>query len=547
MLRFLRAISPLLAALGALGLAGGLLLLLWLPSEMRAFTAVTLIAASVMLLLAAIGSLDRIRAAIFGRHRRYVLGGIATTALMVAALILVNLAATRFPLRWDTTASTQFTLSAQSLRVLESLTEPVRVTGFYARSGKTISSAQQRAEDLLAELQRRSSHVVLTYQIVDPDVQPSVARRHGPMTFPSLVFEGMQSGRRHVLTGEQPSEQGLIGALLMVTGARQKTVYVLTGHQERDFRDFESDSQGYGLVARGLTADNYRVLPLNLREQGAFPGDIAVLIVADPRRDLLPDEITLMQDWLTKGGRALFLMEPNPPQSFRRRLAQWGIALRPGMIVDPRNSVSGDPRTPLIGRGQYMRTTSITAGGGIAAPLDVTFFPSAGAVDTTDAVQQSLEAGQKLPASYTNLAFTSPESWLSEDPDRSTFDGTKDIPGPHSLALAVNAIGPVSADASRAAPSIDATPTNSSLVVFGDADFASNRYYAAFSNADFLLNSVNWLSQDDNLISIRPKTITYRRLVVSSLELDFIRYSSWFLLPMFVGGFGIFAWWRRRS
>jgi hypothetical protein len=215
------------------------------------------------------------------------------------------------------------------------------------------------------------------------------------------------------------------------------------------------------------------------------------------------------------------------------------------MIVDPLNSVTGDPRTPLVPRTQYVGATDITEGGAIAAPLDVTFFPHAAAVERTDDVERDIEAGRKSAAIVTPLAYTSSESWLTPDSTRNTFDPATDVRGPHVLAVAMRAGGPPPLDPAQEEDQ-EGGGKAPSLVVFGDADFASNRYSGAFSNADFLLNAVNWLCRDYALMSIRAKPVTFRKLVVTSRELDFIRYSSWFLLPALVFSVGVVAWWRRR-
>jgi len=57
------------------------------------------------------------------------------------------------------------------------------------------------------------------------------------------------------------------------------------------------------------------------------------------------------------------------------------------------------------------------------------------------------------------------------------------------------------AAASGAAPAKDGR-----IAVFGDSDFASNRYYNLSANANFALNVANWLTEEADLISIQPKT-----------------------------------------
>jgi ABC-type uncharacterized transport system involved in gliding motility auxiliary subunit len=112
------------------------------------------------------------------------------------------------------------------------------------------------------------------------------------------------------------------------------------------------------------------------------------------------------------------------------------------------------------------------------------------------------------------------------------------------IGLAVQALGTVEESQESVERSDSGEVTT--FIVLGDSDFASNRFFSAYSNADLFLNSVNWLAKDYSLISIRPKPYAFRELVVLPYEFDIIRYSSWFLLPAVVALLGLLIWWRRR-
>ena len=84
------------------------------------------------------------------------------------------------------------------------------------------------------------------------------------------------------------------------------------------------------------------------------------------------------------------------------------------------------------------------------------------------------------------------------------------------------------------------------MVIFGDSDFARNGFYFSSENADLLLNSVNWLADDFDLISVGPKLFPFRELVVNTRERDFIKWSSWLVPPTIMLVLGIIVWWRRR-
>ena len=132
----------------------------------------------------------------------------------------------------------------------------------------------------------------------------------------------------------------------------------------------------------------------------------------------------------------------------------------------------------------------------------------------------------------------------------STLDDISDcseedaIFGPFALAMVIEAAAIVGEETPRVAPGEE--PPIAAMVVFGDSDFATNRFYYALNNADFFLNAVDWLAQKYDLISIRSKPQSFRLLVIDQKEFDFIRYSSWFLLPTGLMLLAGIAWWRRR-
>ena len=110
--------------------------------------------------------------------------------------------------------------------------------------------------------------------------------------------------------------------------------------------------------------------------------------------------------------------------------------------------------------------------------------------------------------------------------------------------MVVDALAPVGQPPVQ--PELTQDEERTYIIVYGDSDFASNQFYYALSNSDLFLNSVGWLAQKYDLISIRAKPVAFRQLVIDQREFDFIRYSSWFLMPTGIALLAGIAWWRRR-
>ena len=84
------------------------------------------------------------------------------------------------------------------------------------------------------------------------------------------------------------------------------------------------------------------------------------------------------------------------------------------------------------------------------------------------------------------------------------------------------------------------------VAVFGDSDFASNSMLGITGNGDLFMNTVGWLSQQENLISIRPKDSEDRRLTLTATQQNNITWLSLLIVPGAIFGTGVYSWWRRR-
>jgi hypothetical protein len=542
MMAALRNSATLLAALGSIGIAGGTLLAVWVP-ELTRFAAVTLIVAFVLVAAAGLMSFPAIVKAISGRRGRFSGIGLATITLAVGLTVIINVITNATGVNWDLTATRQFEISSQAVTVLEALDSSVEAIVFVVPTNASHAQFQATAEQFLSEFSKRTE--LLTYRFVDPELQPSVARSRGAVKFPSVIFTSGVGGGRSAVSTEALSEQRLITAILLATKTQKHKVYSLAGHGERDFNDIRSDSLGYGLAARGLAADGYTVSSLNLIKEDGIPHDASALIIAAPLGETTDAERDAVIGWLANGGRAVILLEPNDksPEITRSILTTWGIEQIPGTIVDPTRSAATDARSLVVQRDQYRSRTSITQGGAIVSPLGSTLLPGASALRPLAQVEDRINTGESVPVRYGSIAESSAESWVSPNLDSKAFDEATDERGPHTVSLVLQASGTVTKSLTEG---FDPNRTQTRLVVFGDADFASNRHFEDLGNGDLFLNSVNWILEDQALIAIRAKTEVFRPLVLSANEFNLFRYIAWFLLPATMAAIGAFAWWRRR-
>ena len=85
----------------------------------------------------------------------------------------------------------------------------------------------------------------------------------------------------------------------------------------------------------------------------------------------------------------------------------------------------------------------------------------------------------------------------------------------------------------------------SKIMIFGDSDFVTNKWFYSNQNSDLILNSMAWLAEDYEVISIRPKVVPFRSIVVNRREREFLKWTSGlpFVLMLVTS---TVVWWRRR-
>jgi ABC-type uncharacterized transport system involved in gliding motility auxiliary subunit len=431
---------------------------------------------------------------------------------MIVALFgilgLLNYAAAQAPVRIDLTAAQQFTLSEQTKSVLRQVQAPVQVEAFFTPSQ---AEAAFQAQYLLHEFSVENTNI--TFRLIDPEVQPGAAIQRGAQAG-DVVF--LSEGRQEKTS--EPSERAFSTALLQVTGKELKTVCFLQGHGEPSITD--QANVGYDVARVGLEQENYLVQPFNssTTDNPASINDCSVLVIAGPKQDINEQEMQLLSGYLNDHGKAVLLLEPTTPESFRQLLRPWSVVLGTNVVIDPGNR--SDLATAIVPP-EMLAQNEVTRG------LDVTVFPQ-----VTDLILAG-DPAQGPIREY--LAYTRPETWLETgDAANPTFDEGADEQGPIPIAARIQSRpGPEETEVSR-------------LIVFGDSDFARNDFFYTRSNVDLFLNSVNWVADQEFLISVRPKPSPFRVLLLTEAQWRFVLISTVGLLPLAVGLAGGVAWWLRR-
>jgi ABC-type uncharacterized transport system involved in gliding motility auxiliary subunit len=500
--------------------------------ELQQYSGKLAIAGLVCTLLYMMSQWREIGQAFAGRQARFGTLAAASVLVVLGILAAINYLGNRHNKRWDLTAARQFSLSDQSKKVLQDLKEPVTIRVF------TRSEEFQRFRDRLDEYTYQSKQVSAEY--IDPEKRPGVAQQYGVTSLGTVVFD--YKGRTEKVTSD--GEQELTNALIKVIQGRTPKVYFTQGHGEKDTTS--ADRPGYNAIAGALTSDNFVVEKLVLAQMADVPTDADVVVIAGPKTDFLAPEVESLRRYLARGGKLLVMLDPvlkgDQPQftGLQALLKDWAIEVGNDVVLD----VSGMGR--LIGTDESVPVAASYPAHSITENFNLlTAYPLARSVTPVDGGANGHNAQKLVETSASSWAESDLASLTGGQPAKPD-DGT-DKKGPVALAAAVSGAATSAPPPPKDAPEGDAPkPPETRIAVFGDSDFASNNALGVQGNRDLFLNTVNWLAQQENLISIRPRDPEDRRITLTAGQENFIRILTIFVVPGVVLLAGVQAWWRRR-
>jgi len=474
----------------------------------------------------------------FGR-RQTRLGAIAAASIVLVLGILaaLNYLSYRRNHRWDLTANKEFSLSDQTRQILQKLDAPVKAVVF---------DRQERFDEFRDRLNEYEyvSDRQLTVEYVDPDKDPVRASQAQLQSYGTVVLN--YKGRTERVVGTD--EQQLTNALIKVLSGEERVIYFLQGHGERD--TVSSEREGYSAIVQALESENYKIETLPLAQSPEVPANAAVLVIAGPGTDLLQAEADAVGKYLDRGGKLLVLLDPPdktsqaPFTALGSLLMQWDLEVGKDVVVD----TSGVGQ--LLGMNEATPVAVRYPSHPIVSRFRVlTAYPFARSVRPAAAESGGRSAQTFIESSPQSWAETNLADLFAEKPVK--FDEGQDTQGPVSLAAAVSAAAPTApeppAPAEGEKPADETPKPETRVAAIGDSDFAANGYLGIQGNRDLFMNTVNWLAQQENLISIRPRDPEDQRLTLTGAQQTFVVWGPIVVLPLAIAAVGWTILRRRRQ
>lgn len=453
-----------------------------------------------------------------------------TTVIVIAAVAVVNLTASKLPSKYtsiDVTSNKLYSLTEQTRTLVQGLGEDVTVYVLAAED-----NADAVLKQTLEHYQELSGHFKVEY--IDPVLNPRFVsnytsdnislnsmivetdKRYKVISYADLYETETDYYSYSQTVAGYDGEGQITSAVSYCTSDDMPKVYFIAGHNEYTL------DQGF-LAA--VEKENIAYETISLMEYDAVPEDAQCIVIHAPETDLSADDADKIIAYLDNGGKAVITAEyvENEQPNLERILSDYGMTLQRGCVVD------NDP-------GHYYQVPVLLLPD--IAYADETY----GLTDQYSYVMAPLAQGIAVPEEevenmvYTKLLTTSDNSLLKDGATQiQTFEYEEgDTDGPFCLGVkAEKELG-------------SGTGT---LYVFTSAQMFTDDYDMAVSgnNKQLFTNIMGTVAEHEVSVSIPVKSYQTQQLTVAARDLILFRTAGIVLIPLLLLTTGIVIWARRRK
>ncbi len=464
---------------------------------------------------------------------------------MLSIMAMCNYLSTRHHVRANWSSDTHHQLSSITHKVLQTLTNEVKVTVFFNQDQQLFDEVQ----DLMDEY--RASSRFIRVETVDYNTDPTgtefikarfnlTPRMVGDM----VIFES--AGRSKIVQASDLSDLDLsrlisgesreikrinfkgeimfTSAIASVTTGDAPVVYFLDGHNEHD-PTVDNAVYGYANLAELMRLSHVEIRKLRLVGTSSIPSDCALLVVAGAISKLDPAEEGKIAEYLEKGGRLFLLMNWKSQTDFNRVLAPWNLEIGNNLVLDRQFSKDG---RDLYSTNMLPHEITKPLGNNpvqMVLPRSVT-------------IRDSQLTGPDAPK-VTELIQTSEQGEARAD-----FDMKKNEIRPNAFRDKFGAITIAAAVEGAPVPGVIGTTR---IIATGDSIFLDNEMIESVANRDFAISAVNWLLDRSHLLGgIAPRPMREYRFQLTRNQLWFVTAILLGVIPGTSLAAGIIVWIRRR-
>ena len=452
------------------------------------------------------------------------LNSIITLLLIMCMAVLLAWLSVRYQTQMDWTQSGRHTLSHASQEVLDRMEGPIEITA-YAREDAAL---RQAVKKIVGRYQRLKTDINL--QFVNPDAVPDEVRNAGINVNGEMLVH-YQGRIEHVKTG---TEEEFTNALQRLARGSEHWLAFVEGHGERT--PFGKANHDLSIWTAQLVSRGFKIQPLSLTDVQLIPSNTKVLVIASPTVDLLPGETAIIVEYLLRGGNILWLTDPGSLHGLEPLADQLSIEIPSGVVIDFAGSLIGiDDPTIVLNTPRLYPDHAVTRDFNYT-----TFFPTASSIQVKEQEEDIAQWNKS------SLLISADHTWLETGvlEGEVEYNEDSDLIGPLDIGITLEKTIEIDLenDLDESSEIIQQR-----IIVIGDGDFLSNTYVGNSGNLDLGIRLINWLSNDDDFISIPIKTVNDAHLELSLFASGIIAFGFILVLPLFFLGTGLFIWWRRKK
>ena len=463
----------------------------------------------------------------------------AGVAMVLAAVILLNLIATsltdRYDLTLDLTASRLYEITDDTKTMLQEMEDTVDITILSAEDDFEKDTYYSKVHTLLQKYQNLAGDK-LEVSYIDPYTNPNAVERYSDLAsslqtgsmiltcgdntrvlnasdFYALEESSSYSGYYYV-TGFQ-GEQALTSAILSVTNEETPAAYILQGHNESI-----STSLSSLFTNAGYTANT-----LNLTESKEIPEDASVLVLSLPQADYTETEINRIDSFVKNGGDLMVFDSTSCPTELPvlyAYLREWGIQIQADMVLDADYNIN-EPTDLLAQLTDSEKNNDL-------ADSDLTLVtPNAKSIT----VQSDSDSNDRTVEALMESRDTSYAKVLTDETQYEDYDKSEeDTDGPFTLAALAEYTG---------------NEKGGQIFVCSAGIMMSDDLMGASSlmNQSFLSNALSCMQPEIEMVSIPSKSLSAQPLVMGATA-QWLVFLLLALIPFGIFAAGVVVFIRRR-
>jgi len=465
------------------------------------------------------------------RSKKFKGGAYATavSAIVIVMVLVVNIIVTELGFKIDVSGEGMYTLTDVTKDYVSKIKDDVTIY-YMAQTGGEDSTYTE----IIDKYPSLSSHIKLEYK--DPVLYPNFAKQYveDEITENSVIVVNESNGRAKFVSSSDmlvseidynsyqsyvtgiDVEGQITSAIQYVTTEDLPIMYTVEGHGETPISN---------TLASSLAKINVTTKSLATLTAETIPEDCSILLINAPQSDFSTEETSMIKSYLEAGGDAMIFANYGDYglTNFNSLLAYYGIGLVEGVVLEgSQGYYMGQYINNLV---PSMETHDITSS--LKNAQNAVVVPLASGIQILNTARSTITAEP--------LLVTSDAAYSKVDVQSDTVEKEEaDIDGPFQLGVVVTETY---------------GEAETKLVVYGSPLLIDESMvtYSSIGNLDLFLNSVNYLSDQEETLAVRTRSLTQEYLTINAAQVNFWAVLVVIVLPALVLGFGGFICIRRRK